>query len=208
MLKKIRNTKLGFTLIELLVVISIIGILSSVILASVKTARNKSKATKFVAEMKSLQNAMALYLEKYKMVPQSGGNDYNAATSLTTALNGLVTDKFIPRIPHAPDWPQHSNWSSPITSYMWYTPIPESQLSDPYGYFYGQVCGKFTSWDQFVRTGQKGVLVMYTRNPDFEDLKMNDDMSYCYKSFWGQGCWAYSDYSVVNDGQKYYCVSF
>ena len=42
MLKKLIKKNLGFTLIELLVVISIIGLLSTVILVSLKSAKDKA----------------------------------------------------------------------------------------------------------------------------------------------------------------------
>jgi prepilin-type N-terminal cleavage/methylation domain-containing protein len=53
----------GFTLIELLVVISIIGFLSSVVLASMQTARYKAKDVALAQNLKSLQTAMELYRE-------------------------------------------------------------------------------------------------------------------------------------------------
>lgn len=55
----------GFTLIELLVVISIIGVLSTVVLASVKDARDKAKMRKFEGELTQLRNAIQLHRENY-----------------------------------------------------------------------------------------------------------------------------------------------
>jgi general secretion pathway protein G len=63
------KTKRGFTLIELLVVIAIIGILSSVVLASLNTARLKSRDARRVADVKQLQNALALYFDSVGSYP-------------------------------------------------------------------------------------------------------------------------------------------
>lgn len=58
-----RNNKKGFTLIELLVVIAIIGILSSVVLASLNSARQKSRDARRVTDIKQLQLALELYYD-------------------------------------------------------------------------------------------------------------------------------------------------
>ena len=49
----------GFTLIELLVVISIISLLSSVVLSSLSSARNKAKIATTKAELNQLRNAIS-----------------------------------------------------------------------------------------------------------------------------------------------------
>ncbi|NBV76692.1 type II secretion system protein [bacterium] len=53
-------TKRGFTLIELLVVIAIIGLLSTVVLASLSSARAKSRDARRLSDLKQIANAVAL----------------------------------------------------------------------------------------------------------------------------------------------------
>lgn len=72
----------GFTLIELLVVISIIGLLSSVVLASVTTARNKGRTAAIKESMYQMRNQMALYYSVY-------GN-YGNVTDCTNGASGFT----------------------------------------------------------------------------------------------------------------------
>ncbi len=63
------KNKKGFTLIELLVVIAIIGILASVVLASLNTARRKSRDARRIADIKQLQLALELYFDALRDYP-------------------------------------------------------------------------------------------------------------------------------------------
>ena len=59
----------GFTLIELLVVVAIIGLLSSVVLASVNSARTKAKDTQRVAIARQIAHAIELYYDDHGSYP-------------------------------------------------------------------------------------------------------------------------------------------
>ncbi len=77
-IKNIKNTK-GFTLIELLVVVAIIGILSSVVLASLNSAREKARDTRRKSDLKQIQNALELYYSNcgtYIVAPGCTGTPY------------------------------------------------------------------------------------------------------------------------------------
>jgi prepilin-type N-terminal cleavage/methylation domain-containing protein len=54
----------GFTLIELLVVIAIIGLLSSVVLTSLSTARAKSRDAKRIASLQQMRTALNMCMDK------------------------------------------------------------------------------------------------------------------------------------------------
>jgi len=71
--KPFHSGKQGFTLIELLVVIAIIGILSSVVLASLNSAREKSRDARRVSDIKQLQLALELYFDDNGTYP--GGDE-------------------------------------------------------------------------------------------------------------------------------------
>lgn len=56
-----KSNNKGFTLIELLVVIAIIGLLSTLAVVALNSARQKSRDSKRVADVKQVQTALELY---------------------------------------------------------------------------------------------------------------------------------------------------
>ena len=68
------NTKSkGFTLIELLVVVAIIGILATVIISSLSSARERARDAKRLSDVKTIQTALEIYYLDNGRYPNSSG---------------------------------------------------------------------------------------------------------------------------------------
>ncbi len=92
----------GFTLIELLVVIAIIGVLSSVVLASLNAARGKARDVKRIADVRQVENALALYaLSNGGVYPNANGGSgcggwESSGTSGVNFVSALVSAGLLP----------------------------------------------------------------------------------------------------------------
>lgn len=101
--------KKGFTLIELLVVIAIIGVLSTVVLSSLNTARAKARDATRRATMVQLRGALELYFTSNGSYPITPANTLYASEPGDVQSNnggnwipGLVASGAIGSLPRDP----------------------------------------------------------------------------------------------------------
>ncbi len=89
-----RDFRTGFTLIEILVVISIIGILSSIVLASVNQSHAKARDAQLIAGVDALKKALELYYNENSRYPASvsDGTRNGTFTPWYTSIQGDNTD--------------------------------------------------------------------------------------------------------------------
>jgi general secretion pathway protein G len=105
-----RKFNKGFTLIELLVVIAIIGLLSTLAVVALNSARQKSRDSKRVADIKQIQTALELYFAEQNGYPVAAdpinlgeagqialcSTGWEDACGVATVYMGLVPDGPLP----------------------------------------------------------------------------------------------------------------
>lgn len=85
------NKRKGFTLIELLVVIAIIGLLSTLAVVALNSARQKARDAKRVADVKQIQTALELFFNDKQGYPNQGATGLTLGTAAADALCAVNT---------------------------------------------------------------------------------------------------------------------
>lgn len=114
-----KKTAKGFTLIELLVVIAIIGLLSTLAVVALNSARQKARDAKRVSDIKQISTALELFYSDnsgYPMVAATvnlgAGSDvclYNNTTDAFAAAG--CANAYMPVIPAPPATPSGQNYA-------------------------------------------------------------------------------------------------
>lgn len=97
-ISRYRNNERAFTLIELLVVVAIIGILATLTLINVSHIRAKSRDIQRVTDIKTIQEALAMYENSYAQYPIYEGY-ITGSDDMSTALEG---DNLLQSVPVDP----------------------------------------------------------------------------------------------------------
>jgi len=176
----------GFTLVELLVAISIIGLMSSITLVSLNSARAQSRDAKRITEIDQLQTALELYFDQNGTYPPIN----NASTSKQP--NGCG---------------QSGSWcdlETELSSFM--NPIPRDPLGlqNDYRIFYDSDSN--TNYDSY------GIMARLEHGANFS-LTVNDggyylefyevgiEPTYCSRTYSGNGAdWLTANSKVCQGG--------
>jgi prepilin-type N-terminal cleavage/methylation domain-containing protein len=113
----------AFTLVELLVVIAIIGILSSVALAALDSARAKARDTRRIADLGQIRTALEMYYNDHGYYPPVGcgwncNGYYHSYSSAWNTLKSSLSP-YIATLPHDPIDTSCSTWLDGCYSYSY-----------------------------------------------------------------------------------------
>src|SRR3989338_3110074 len=91
------KTKKGFTLIELLVVIAIIGVLSSVVLVSLNSARQKARDARMKGDLRGMITSFQMYTDDSATLAKFPPHTAVGCTTVATCLDVNATlVKYLP----------------------------------------------------------------------------------------------------------------
>lgn len=134
----------GFTLVELLVVIAIIGVLATLLLLQLNTARQKARDARRVADVNQVRSAMELFFDDTGTYPTS--------TNLGTfTYSGKTLSDYLSKVP---DDPLRSCTAG----------VYDGATTDPagcYGYAWDQIAGpkatKFHIWAELEQAAKSAL---------------------------------------------------
>lgn len=107
-----KNNKSGFTLIELLVVIAIIGLLSTLSILALNTARARARDAKRISDVKQIQTALEMYY--------NDTSDYPATTAIVAGSSVSSTNGvFLRQVPAPPLPTDGTVCGSNVTQYTY-----------------------------------------------------------------------------------------
>lgn len=110
--------KKGFTLIELLVVVAIIGLLSTLSVVALGSARKKANDSKRLLDIKQVQTALELYYTDNNAYPTStsaanlGTGDYGCIDAGGFDARGDCTDAYMDLVPTGPSNEEYYKYTS------------------------------------------------------------------------------------------------
>ena len=109
------SPKKGFTLIELMVVIAIIGLLASVVIASLNSARVKARDTRRISDLEQIRNALELYYNtngNYPIISRWATSELTTYDSTGTRWVALQ-NALLPYMSKLPNDPKPTGTSGP-----------------------------------------------------------------------------------------------
>jgi type II secretion system protein G len=122
----------GFTLIELLVVISIISLLSSVIMSSLNSAREKARDAVRKTDFSTLQNALELYYSDHGEYPLNNGSYCPSDWASCWGKGGSFSNLMKPYISALPQDPYFNNKIPGVKYGTWYVYVYEKISNNSY----------------------------------------------------------------------------